>query len=450
MKILHLTPHLGGGVGTVVRGYLGHVQSAGSDTHSVLALDTLNLESRQFLSRIGCAWTDEAFNKIDHIDALIAGADVVLVHWWNHPQLQMLLMTHNLPACRLLLWAHISGIPSPNNFTDFITSYSDRLVFTTPLSFHAPEIRALPALQRASIMTIWSTAGVAPLKLRLEERQRGRLKCHPGEVGYTGNLDYTKLNSQFLKACSRLAADGAHFTVIGPLTQAFRQDFEASGLQSLMDVTGFVDEDTKFSRMANFRVFGYPLARHHYGTCDQTIQEAQALGVPPVVLNNPMESHMVVHGQTGLVACDIGEYCKYVALLLTDDAVHANLSQNAARFAHDEYTIESMAAKWQAAFAAVMAVEKSQKSSLAKKTGLTLSPADVFIASLGHHSGVFEAHRSAATQAEKERAEAQISCLRALDNWSSPTKSTATHYCQFFPHDPWLSKWSALTLRSGE
>ena len=446
MNILHITPHLGGGVGTVVRGYLGYVLSVGDDNHSVLALDTLNNDSRHFLNSIGCARTDESFNKIEEMDAQIARADVVLVHWWNHPQLQMILMGHSLPACRVLLWAHISGGPSPNNFTKFITGYADLMVFTTPLSFHAPEIRALPATQRDRITCIWSTAGVTPLKQRLEERQSNNDTAHQPIVGYTGNLDYTKLNRQFLPACSRMAADGVRFTVIGPLTNAFRKDYEESTIQNVMEVTGFVDEDTKFTRMAGFRVFGYPLARHHYGTCDQTIQEAQALGVPPVVLNNPMESHMVVHGRTGLIARDITEYCKYVSLLLSDDVLQAELSNNAARFAHSEYSIKKMAQQWQQAFDGVIATPKSVKNSLAALTNRTFTPVDVFVASLGNHSGVFDAHRSATTAAEKDRARAQISCLQALDNWSSPTKSTATHYSTFFPQDPWLNEWSALTL----
>jgi glycosyltransferase involved in cell wall biosynthesis len=446
MNILHITPHLGGGVGTVVRGYLGHVLSVGSDTHSVLALDTLNNDSRNFLRRIGCAWTDEAFDKVEEMDAQIAHADVVLVHWWNHPLLQMILMGHSLPACRVLLWAHISGVPSPNNFTKFIIDYADRLVFTTPLSFHAPEIQALPATQRNRITSIWSTAGVAPLKQRLNERQRNNDAGHQSIVGYTGNLDYTKLNSKFLPACSQLATDGVRFTVIGPLTNAFRKDYAESTIKSVMEITGYVDEDTKFTRMADFRVFGYPLARHHYGTCDQTIQEAQALGVPPVVLNNPMESHMVVHGRTGLIARDITEYCKYVSLLLSDDVLHAELSNNAANFAHSEYSIEKMAWQWQQAFDGVMTVPKSVKHSLAVLTNRTFNPVDVFIASLGNHCGVFEAYRCATTEVEKDRARAQISCLQALDNWSSPTKSTATHYSTFFPQDPWLKAWSALTL----
>jgi glycosyltransferase involved in cell wall biosynthesis len=447
VRILHLTPHLGGGVGTVVRGYLGYVQAAGTDTHCVVALDTLNQESRQFLSRIGCTWVDKTFDMVDQVDAHIASADVVIVHWWNHPQLQMLLMGHSLPACRILLWAHISGAPSPNNFTDFITAYPDQLVFTTPLSFNAPEIRALPAARRDRIKSIWSTAGVEPLKQRLEERRSSNTAVHSAEVGYTGNLDYTKLNNQFLPACSRLAERGAHFTVIGPLTDAFCKDFEASGLKNVMEVTGFVDENTKFVRMAGFRVFAYPLARHHYGTCDQAIQEAQALGVPPVVLNNPMESHMVVHGRTGLIARNVDEYCEYVMQLLENETLHAELSRNAARFSHIEYSIEKMAAQWHEAFADVLARPKSVKTSLAEMTSRRLTPADVFVASLGHHSGVFEAHRAATGSVEQTRAEAQLRCLQALDNWSSPTKSTATHYHHFFPQDPWLQKWSELTRK---
>jgi glycosyltransferase involved in cell wall biosynthesis len=445
MNILHITPHLGGGVGSVVRGYLGHVLQVGADLHRVLSLDKLNTESCNFLDRIGCKWTDEAFQKLDELDELIALADIVLVHWWNHPLLQTILMKHSLPACRVLLWAHISGIPSPNNFTKFTINYADQLVFTTPLSFHAPEIRALTDSERNRIGTIWSTAGVSALKHRLEERQLN--KGEPDAiVGYTGNLDYTKLNIQFLPACIRMARDGLRFTVIGPLTQAFRKDYEESKIQNYMEVTGFVDEDTKFKKMTGFRVFGYPLARHHYGTCDQTIQEAQALGVPPVVLNNPMESHMVIHGSTGLIARDMNEYCEYVSLLFSDNLLHHTLSNNAARFAHSEYLIEKMAEQWQRRFEDVMKAPKSVKKSLASLINRNLSPCDIFIESLGHHGGVFEAHRNSKNDIEKCRLKAQISCLRALDNWSSPTKSTATHYSRFFPEDNWLQAWSALTV----
>lgn len=446
MKILHITPHLGGGVGTVVRGYLGHVLKVGADLHSVLSLDKLNNESCSFLDRIGCTWTDEAFEKLDELDAQIARADIVLIHWWNHPLLQMVLMEHSLPASRVLLWAHISGVLSPNNFSKFIINYADQLVFTTPLSFNAPEIQAIPDAQRSRINTIWSTAGVYPLKQRLEERKLNNFAPN-AIVGYTGNLDYTKLHCQFLPACCRLASDGLKFTVIGPLTEAFRKDYEESNIQDFMEVTGFVDEETKFTRMSSFRVFGYPLARHHYGTCDQTIQEAQALGVPSVVLNNPMESHMVVHGRTGLIARDINEYCKYVSLLFSDDSLHAKISNNAANFAHSEYSIEKMTLQWQKVFDAVMTAPKSIKKSLSMLTNRSFTPADVFIESLGLHGGVFKAHRVASTDLEKLQARAQISCLQALDNWSSPTKSTASHYSKFFQEDHWLAEWSQLTLK---
>ena len=160
-----------------------------------------------------------------------------------------------------------------------------------------------------------------------------------------------------------------------------------------------------------------------------------------------MESHMVVHGRTGLIARNMDEYCEYVLQLLENDALHAELSQNAARFSHIEYAIEKMAAQWHEAFADVLTRPKSVKNSLAEMLSRRLTPADVFVASLGHHSGVFAAHHAATGSAEQARAEAQLRCLQALDNWSSPTKSTATHYHHFFPQDPWLQKWSELTLK---
>jgi hypothetical protein len=64
----------------------------------------------------------------------------------------------------LLIWVHISGTPSPNNFTQFIIDYPDKLIFTTPLSISVPEIQSLSLEDRRNIGCICSTAGVERLE----------------------------------------------------------------------------------------------------------------------------------------------------------------------------------------------------------------------------------------------------------------------------------------------
>ena len=62
--------------------------------------------------------------------------------------------------------------------------------------------------------------------------------------------------------------------------------------------------------MGQFDVFGYPLNRGHYGTCDQALAEAMGCGIVPIVFDNLMECHMVNDMSSGLVVKDEDEYIR--------------------------------------------------------------------------------------------------------------------------------------------
>jgi hypothetical protein len=147
-------------------------------------------------------------------------------------------MNHKLPPARILLWAHISGYPSPNNFTDYIINFPNKVIFTTPLSFNSPEIQSLSMSKRSKIGTIWSTAGVERILNFTKNSEVINKKNNI--VGYTGNLDYTKLNSNFLSANEKIKLKDAEFIVIGPPTKQFVEDYEKSSVKKRMKITGFV------------------------------------------------------------------------------------------------------------------------------------------------------------------------------------------------------------------
>jgi glycosyltransferase involved in cell wall biosynthesis len=444
VKVLHLTPHLGGGVGTVVRSYLEYCSRNDLFSHSVLSLDTLNSESKSLLDGIGISWVESAFDNYELIDSLVSGADIVLMHWWNQPLLQNLLMTHSLPLSRVIVWSHISGQPPPNNFSNFILQYPDRFIFTTPLSYYSPEVQALERKAQSQIACIWSTAGVERLDRYFAKNEfglRGR-----GIVGYAGNLDYSKISNDFFSISDRLKGHVNEMVVIGPMTENFKNDLMGYSDGSHIEATGYISEDEKFSRIASFDIFGYPLARHHYGTCDQAIQEAMAFGLPVIVLNNPMESYMVKHGQTGLIAANSYEYVANVKMLLANPELRLSLGENARKFAKSEYSINKLFLSWKATFLDVLSYPKTEKASLSRMLNKTLLPNDVFIASLESYGGLFLAHKQLKKKQDIDMITAQIGCLKGLPNWSGPTKSTATHYFQYFKQDEWLSEWSKLTL----
>ena len=441
MKVLHITPHLGGGVGTVVRNYLEYVNRNSPNEHSLLSLEILNDQSKEFLFKIKCDFVEQAFLTPTLITDSIDDSDVVLVHWWNHPLLQYFLMNVTLPESRLIFWSHISGSPTPNSFCQFALSYPDRFIFTTPLSRFSNEVNTLSVEAQSKIGCIWSTAGVERLSPFDENRDAEQLDG----VSYVGNLDYTKLHKGFLEACSTLISMGHHVNVIGPNTDDFLKDLQKVPMNQRPVVHGFVSEKRKFEILQNSRIFGYPLARHNYATCDQALQEAMFFGAVPVVLNNPMETYMVKHRVNGLVASSLTEYSKLVGELIDDKNEFKKLRENSRDFARKAYSIKKMADSWENEFALLLKTKKKKRQCLKQIRGHELRGCEVFIESLGSNSALFKFHLDATTNQESLILESQIKCLSSLPQWSSSSKSTPSHYSSHFPDDPVLRQWARLT-----
>jgi L-malate glycosyltransferase len=443
LRILHITPHLGGGVGAVVRSYLEFESTKNCNFHKVAALDTLNLESQNLLDNIGIEWIEKAYSNKDLLASLISGSDIVLIHWWNHPLLQELLMNQELPESRIILWTHISGNDDPNSFCRFILNYPDKLVFTTPLSFITESVRQHTILKHQKPVFIWSTIGVEKL-LQYKKRFKKTKQDEKIRIGYVGNLDYTKLNENFFDICRRISSPTVSFTVIGPLTDQFSSDLLVEGKDIDLIATGYIPESEKFKLMSDFDILLYPLARDHYGTCDQVIQEAMALGVVPIALNNQMESYMITNNKNGLVARDVNDLVRNAKELILNHDLRKILASNAEIQATKQYRISDMAESWNVEFKEIMAIPKRNHQTLAVEYGRILEPHEIFMNSLQTSSGIFEMHKNSEGTDQKQTWAVQISCLSGSPKWSSPTKSSPSHYFAYFPDDPWLKTWSEL------
>lgn len=424
-----------------MRSFLEHSSRSPFFEHTLISLESLNEESKKLLESINCTFSENMFFELEGLIGSIANSDVVLVHWWNHPLLQHFLMKTDLPPCRLVFWSHISGTPAPNNFCRFILEYPDRFIFTTPLSYFVPEVNEISSKPKENFGCIWSTAGVE----RLMSFEKDWLIEDLEDISYVGNLDYTKVHEDFLVLCAALINTGNRINVVGPTTEEFLRDFEKLPVGQRPIVHGYVDEKVKFQLLARSKIFGYPLARHNYATCDQSLQEALFFGAVPVVLNNPMESYMVKHGVTGLVARNSREYLTFVKGLTSDETEYKKLRSNAKSFARNAYSIKRLVEEWENEFHTMLRVEKKKRYCLEQTIGKKLKPSDVFLESLGHQSALFRYHASANTSDSLSIAEAQVRCLSSLPHWSSLTKSTPTHFAQCFADDALLKCWSNLT-----
>jgi len=438
-KILHITPHFGGGVGTVVLNYLLKAKDSCSFTHRAICLDYANKNAIEIAKSAGFSLLDNMSKRKTEILDLIADSDIVLIHWWNHPLLYDFLVRKQLPASRVIFWSHIVGFPPPNNFTDAILRYPDIFVFTTPLSYKVKDVQNLSDKYKGRLRDIWSTGG-------LDRVKSIKLKKHAGfNIGYIGNVDYAKMHPDFLDICNRVNIPNVNFIIVGgPNEKQLKQEAERCGIGEKFNFTGFIPEIEKWEYLSLFDVFGYPLAPHHYGTCDQVLQESMAAGVVPVVLANPMESYMIKDGVTGIVAKDKDEYIKALQDLYYNPNLRHFLSKNAKEYAICTFSLEKMVKEWDKIFNEVLGFPETARKWKINKNIEDLSPKDIFLESLGDYGQDFVSYCNAKNAEEKKSAIGKIKKLAETANWQSKTKSSVHHYYSFFPEDKYLAAWSKL------
>ena len=421
-KILHITPHLGGGVGRVLLNYLIRAKESYSFSHKITCLDYANENALEIAAKNNIEITDNACFEPQRILAEIQKADIILFHWWNHPLLIDFLVRQKLPPSRVIFWSHISGFHPPYVFTQKALCYPDKFVFTTPVSFKTKEVKTYQ--NKNKLCSVWSTGGI-------DHVRNIKLKSHNGfNIGYIGTVDYCKMHPDFLKINNAIDIPDIKFIICGsPNHNEIKQESKNLGIADKFNFTGQISDISKY--LCEFDIFGYPLAPYHYGTCDQALAESMAAGVVPVVLSNKMEKYMVKHKITGLVANTPEDYIKAVKYLYDNPAYKQKLSKNAKEYAFKTFSLNKMTDEWERVFNEVLNLPKTRKEwhlSIKSPTA-----ADVFLESLGAYGDDFRFNR---TENIKKLAESPL--------WRTKTRGTVHHYSNFFKDDELLSGWSKL------
>ena len=427
--VLHITPHLGGGVGRVLLNYLPKVKKEGRFSHEIACMDYANKEAKKTASREGLLLADNFFREHTSLIKKIADADIVLIHWWNHPLLYDFLVRESLPPCRIIMWSHISGFNPPYVFVEPLFEYADLFVFTTPISYETDEIKILPEKYKEKIRTVWSTAGtehVADIKP----------KPHGGfNVGYIGTVDYCKLYPDFIKMCGRVDIEDARFIVCGgPMNKEIYHEAVKDGASQRFSFEGQVDNINDY--LAVFDVFGYPLAPYHYGTCEQSLVEAMAAGVVPVVMANKTEEYMIRDGVTGFVVKDESQYIQAVKELYKNVNLRNILSDKTREEALKRFSLKTMISEWNKIFGEILDFSKTPKRWTGRFNGSNVTYFQVFIESLGKYGKPFENYLNTKNDIQKNKALRQIiETMNSNYIWKSKTRGSIYHYNSFFKDD---------------
>lgn len=439
LTVLHVTPHLGGGVGKVMLNYLEGVKNDPDFSHRVISLEYANERALAASRTVGFPLLDRMASDHDGVLSEMARADIVLVHWWNHPLLFAFLVRETLPPVRIIFWSHISGFHAPYVFTGPALRYPDLFVFTSPLSLETPEAAALDEGRRQALRVVWSTGGI-------DQALAVTPRTHPGfNIGYIGTVDYGKLHPDFITMSAMTDIPDATFVVCGGPNEDFiRREAQQAGVAGRFNFTGQVTDIAQY--LAGFDVFGYPLAPYHYGTCEQSLGESMAAGVPPVVLANRTEKCIVQDGVNGLVAAGAREYARAIEELYRNPGLRRRLSENARKHAAGMYSLESMICRWSRIFEEALGIGKTARHWSGRFRGGSILPHEVFIESLGSHAREFLASRNARSEKDRKKADEDIIRLYESSNiWRAGTRGTPNHYHAFYPDNDFLKRWSDLS-----
>ena len=338
MQILHVTAHLGGGVGKAHAALTAAMPFPARQSFLLLE-EPRDRRYADEIERLGRRVDVAA--SLAEIAERAAEADIVQFEFWNHPKLFECLARTDFPAMRTVFWSHISGLFRPVIQPGFLDE-ADRFAFTSPASLEMPAVEAWSPEQRWKLAALGSAFGFeeAPPSLQpdvaIASQESGRMEA-VAPICYLGTVDFVKMHPGFFDAVDALS-ENVTAAVWGGYDSAGEIVVKAAAMRHPDRIRLMGQTADPGAALCRSRIFFYPLQPDHYGTAENALIEAMSLGLVPVVLANPAECAIVRQGQTGFIAGSIGECVGILDMLLADPERVAEVGANAREVASTAFT----------------------------------------------------------------------------------------------------------------
>ena len=334
MHILHVTAHLGGGVGKAHAALTATMPFPARQSFLLLEAP----RDRRYADEIAALGRPvDIAVSLEDVATRAAEADIVQIEFWNHPKLFECLARTDFPVMRAVFWSHISGLFRPVIQPGF-PQEADRFAFTSPASLDIVSVQALPRERREKLAVIGSAFGFeeAPPSVLPGSAERG-ISGHDAPICYLGTVDFVKMHPGFFDVIDALS---------GNETAAIWGDFEpngevvakASAMRHPDRIRLMGQTPDPRAALSQSRIFFYPLQPDHYGTAENALVEAMSLGLVPVVLANPAKCAIVQQGQSGFIASSIAECAEILEMLLADPDRVAEVGAKARAVAATAFT----------------------------------------------------------------------------------------------------------------
>ena len=317
MKILHVAPHLGGGVGKAHAAIAGLLPKTIKQTFVLLEAPR-DCRYANAVEATGARVL--VADDLAQVTRLAKESDIVQFEFWNHPRLFESLVRCNFPAMRTVFWSHISGLSTPVIPPGLIEA-AGRFVVTTEASKSVAAIAALHRTAPHKFAVINSGFGFA---------DPPPLAAQPGApIAYLGTVDFAKMHPWFFDAVDRLAGTDIKASVWGDADPDVILYARQMRHPQRVLFCGQTAEPAR--ALSGASIFFYPLQRDHYGTAENALVEAMSLGLVPVLLDNPAELAIVKDGENGLIARSIDECVARLQMLLGSGELRTEMGQAAIR-----------------------------------------------------------------------------------------------------------------------
>lgn len=423
IEVVHLTAHLGGGVGKALSELVMATNASNTPVRHVFAC-LERPEKSGFLEKIKQHGGEVLIEPdLSQLTSRLENADVVQLEWWNHPATIGTLC--RLPALpmRMIIWCHVSGLSNPI-IPKKLVEAPQRFIMSSECSKAATNIAQVMAADPEQIHVISSAGGMDALP---KIKRSLNLPTKQLSVGYLGSLNFSKLHPDFVSWLASVHLPNFQLRLIGdPINrEALSAQAAATGRPDLFEFKGYTTDVA--SELAALDVMVYLLNPRHYGTAENALVEAMAMGVVPVVLDNPAERCIVDDGATGIVLSTGEKLAEALEHLASNPEYRYQLSESAANEVRRKFTSARMAEAFYEQYNFLLT---TTPRSIKFKNIFGEKPADWFLAC--QSEAALYSVDSTSNCLEKKRL--------SIDAFER-NKGSLFHFQRSFPEDPRLTNW---------
>jgi len=431
MNILHIAPHYGGGVGSVAVDLARVLKKNHGVVNRFISIDQPLNSLPQYLENLSFEFFGGLFFSFDKYSSLISEADVVLIHYWNHPLLSYLLAAFEFPACRVIFWTHNSGLHEPHLIPDWLFKSEFKVVFSSSASLKLFRDRAIRLPD--NVHSIHSVRDLSAFTSAYSQRTYDSVS----RLLYIGTVSRQKMHEESAYIINSLASQSFCIDIVGSVDDSELYE----GLRSNPRIRFHGRQRDVIRYLLSNNLFIYPLNERHYGTGEQVILEAMATGMPVICLNNPCEMAIISHDKNGLLADCPNEFIQMVLKLSVDVPRCARIGKESHSDLLSRFSISSSAAQFFKLFEQIVA----EDSYLWNGKILDLNHSDLpyaamLLSSFVNHDAYWyysigNYYKSILVAEQQYR-----SVLSNTASLRNSSKASPFHYHKYFPSSAQISK----------